>query len=63
MDEVFGLTLSQGALANMLKRSHQPFEAAKQGIVGTLRQAEVVASPSRACEHTLPGSGRDRYPH
>ena len=44
LDEVFGLKLSQGALANMLKRSHQPFEAAKQGIVGTLRQAEMVAS-------------------
>ncbi len=44
LDEVFGLKLSQGALANMLKRSHQPFEAAKQEIVGTLRQAEVVAS-------------------
>jgi len=57
LDEVFGLKLSQGALAKMLKRSHQPFEAAKQEIVGTLRQAEMVASPSRACEHALPGSG------
>jgi transposase len=44
LDEVFGLKLSQGALANMLKRSHQPFAAAKQEIIGTLRQAEVVAS-------------------
>ena len=44
MDEVFGLKLSQGALAKMLKRSHQPFEAAKQDIIGDLRQAEMVAS-------------------
>jgi len=57
LDEVFGLRVSQGALANMLMRSHKPFGAAKQGIIGDLRQAEMVASPSRACEHTLPGSG------
>jgi len=44
LDEVFGLSLSQGALANMLERSHQPFEAAKQDIIGDLRQAEMVAS-------------------
>lgn len=44
LDEVFGLKLSQGALANMLKRSHQRFEAAKQDIIGDLRQAEMVAS-------------------
>ena len=43
-DEVFGLKLSQGTLAKMLKRSHQPFEAAKEGIVGNLRRAETVAS-------------------
>jgi transposase len=44
LDEVFGLKLSQGALAKMLKRSHQPFVAAKQEIVDKLRQAEMVAS-------------------
>src|SRR5680860_259346 len=44
LDEVFGLKVSQGALANMLKRSHEPFEAAKQGIIGDLRQADMVAS-------------------
>ncbi len=44
LDEVFGLKVSQGALANMLKRSHLPFEAARQEIIGTLRRAEVVAS-------------------
>ena len=44
LDEVFGLKVSQGALANMLKRSHQPFEAARLEIIDNLRQAEVVAS-------------------
>jgi transposase len=44
LDEVFGLKVSQGALANMLKRSHQPFQAAKQDIIGDLRRAEMVAS-------------------
>ena len=44
LDEVFGLRVSQGALANMLMRSHKPFGAAKQGIIGDLRQAEMVAS-------------------
>jgi len=42
--EVFGVKVSQGALANMLKRSHEPFEIAKQDIIGDLRQAETVAS-------------------
>ena len=44
LDEVFGLRVSQGTLANMLKRSHSPFEVAKQKIITTLRQADVVAS-------------------
>ena len=44
LDEVFGVRVSQGALANMLKRSHQPFEAAKQEIITNLRQADMVAS-------------------
>lgn len=44
LDEVFGIKVSQGALANMLKRSHQPFETEKQRIIADLRQAEMVAS-------------------
>ena len=44
LDEVFGLKVSQGALSNMLKRSHQPFSTAKLEIIDTLRQADVVAS-------------------
>jgi transposase len=42
--DVFGIDLSQGALANMLKRSHAPFAAGKSRIVEDLRRAEVVAS-------------------
>ncbi|MCP3972074.1 MAG: IS66 family transposase, partial [Rhodobacteraceae bacterium] len=44
VDEVFGVKVSQGTLANMLKRSHRSFEAARQEIINELRQADVVAS-------------------
>jgi transposase len=44
LDEVFGIKVSQGALANMLKRSHGLFEAGKQRIIADLRRAEMVAS-------------------
>lgn len=44
LDEVFGLKVSQGTLAKMLKRSHQPFATARLEIIDTLRQADVVAS-------------------
>ena len=44
LDEVFGVRVSQGALANMLRRSQQPFEAAKLEIIDNLRQADMVAS-------------------
>ncbi len=43
-DDVFGLKLSQGALANMLKRSHAPFATGKDEITGRLRRAGMVAS-------------------
>ena len=42
--DLFGITLSQGALANMLRRSHVPFAAQKIDIVSDLRRADVVAS-------------------
>ena len=42
--ELFGVKLSQGAIANMLKRSHVPFTQRKQDIIGTLRHADSVAS-------------------
>jgi transposase len=44
LDEVFGLKVSQGALANMLRRSQQPFAASKRRLVDNLRQADVVVS-------------------
>ncbi len=43
-DEVFGLKVSQGALANMLRRAHLPFAVEKQRVIADLRQAEMVAS-------------------
>ena len=42
--DLFGVKISQGALANMLKRSHQPFEVRKTDIIEDLRRTDVVAS-------------------
>jgi len=42
--DVFGLKLSQGALANMLRRSHMPFHSGKKKIIKRLRRADMVAS-------------------
>ena len=44
LDDLFGVKLSQGALANMLKRSHKPFANRKTGIIEDLRGAGMVAS-------------------
>lgn len=44
MDDLFGVRISQGALANMLKRSHVLFASRKKDIIKNLRQAEAVAS-------------------
>jgi transposase len=41
---LFGLTLSQGAISNMLARMGQPFGAAAQQIAATVRSSEVIAS-------------------
>ena len=41
--DVFGLAISQGALANMLRRSHRPFAEKKRQITRRLRQAGMVA--------------------
>jgi len=43
-EDLFGLKISQGALANMLKRSHKPFADRKTDIIKELRRADVVAS-------------------
>lgn len=44
LEDVFGLRISQGALAKMLARSHKPFAVRKLAIIERLRQAEMVAS-------------------
>jgi transposase len=41
---LFGLTISQGAISNMLARMGKPFGAAAQQIAATVRGSEVIAS-------------------
>src|ERR1700692_1512001 len=41
---LFGLTISQGAISNMLARMGKPFGAAAQQIAATVRASEVIAS-------------------
>src|SRR5277367_878607 len=41
---LFGLTLSQGAISNILLCAGQPFGAAAQPIAATVRSSEVIAS-------------------
>jgi transposase len=41
---LFGLTISQGAIANMLARMGKPFAAAAQEIAATVRASAVIAS-------------------
>lgn len=51
--DLFGITLSQGALSNMLRRSHVPFAAQKVDIIRDLRRADVVASDGKAEEKMI----------
>jgi transposase len=44
MDEVFGVTLSEGAIANMLARAEAPMIVAAEKIAEQVRAAKVVAS-------------------
>jgi transposase len=44
MAEVFGLAISEGAIANLLRRAAPRLEAAAEAVAETVRQAEVVAS-------------------
>src|SRR6266446_5419193 len=41
---LFGLTISQGAISNMLARMGKPFGAAAEEIAATVRGSEVIAS-------------------
>src|SRR6202789_242068 len=44
MDEVFGVTISEGAIANMLARAEAPMIVAAEKIGAEVRSAKVVAS-------------------
>jgi len=44
MDEVFGLTISEGAIANMLARAEAPLQAAVGPIAAAVRASAVVGS-------------------
>jgi transposase len=44
LDEVFGVTLSEGAIANMLARAEAPMVVAAEKIAAEVRAAKVVAS-------------------
>lgn len=44
MDEVFGVRLSEGAIANILARAEAPLIAAAEAIAETVRASKVVAS-------------------
>ena len=43
-DGLFGLTISQGAISNILARAERPFAAAAETIAATVRASEVIAS-------------------
>jgi transposase len=45
---LFGLTISQGAIANMLARMGEPFGAAAEQIAATVRGSEVIGSDGRS---------------
>jgi transposase len=42
--DLFGLTISQGGLMNLLRRAQGSFEAGREAAVAALRRADVVAS-------------------
>ena len=44
LSDLFGLTLSQGGLMNLLQRAQRRFRSGREEAVSTLRQATVVAS-------------------
>ena len=57
---LFGLTLSEGAIANMLARAAQPFAVAGRRIEAEVRAAPVIAcdeTSARGSRASLAGSG------
>ncbi len=55
LSDLFGLTLSQGGLMNLLRRAQDRFRAGRDAAIATLRKAEVVA-----CDET--GVVRRQHP-
>src|ERR1700691_68497 len=49
---LFGLTISQGAISNMLARMGQPFGAAAEQIAATVRGSEMIASDETSARVT-----------
>ena len=47
LDGLFGLKLSEGAIANMLARAAKPFAANAADIAETVRQSPVIASDEK----------------
>ncbi|MDQ0546542.1 hypothetical protein QO001_005494 [Methylobacterium brachiatum] len=43
LSDLFGLTLSQGGLMNLLRRAQGRFDPGRDAAIATLRKAEVVA--------------------
>ena len=55
LDGLLGVKLSEGAIANMLRRAARPFAAAADAIAETVRRSEVIASDetsARVCGKT-----------
>jgi transposase len=44
LDAAFGVTISEGAIANMLARAEKPFASRAAAIAATVRASEVIAS-------------------
>ena len=53
LGDLFGVKISQGGLANMLKRSAVSFADRKTNIIKDLRRADMVASDGEADEKMI----------
>jgi transposase len=57
MAELFGLRLSEGAIANALRRANRPLERAGAAIVARLRRAEVIGCDETGARLTTDALG------
>ena len=55
--ELFGLRISEGAIANALRRAHRPLDRAGAAIVARLRRAEVIGCDETGARLTTAASG------